>query len=233
MTRKPDIYNILGWLAMIAVPLAPAFFFGFEFVKSIYDLVYGWVQIAWIAALPALFVGAVSALGLEFVGVLSGHNAIRFWERNDVTKSVVCAVILVCYVILGIIGLESILTKGVVMFLVAPLVYVLVGMQNQLEKAEGEAREDKQEAKREARETRRIRMQYEHEERLAQIQASTVPAVPVSEPAESKPFLHKCEKCQRDFATVQAKNAHQRFCVGIVPVADAPHSNGVQKAVFD
>lgn len=227
--RNP--YTVLGWIAMLAVPLAPAFFFGFEFYKSVYTEIHAWIGIVWVSVIPSLFIGAASALGLELVGVLSGHTAIKFWERNDVTRAGICVVILLSYVILGIVGLESILTKGVVMFLVAPLAYLLVGMLNEMERLDQSAKADKIDSKQEARELRRLKLQYDHDERLAQIQASTMLAESKPEPAQSESNLHKCGKCQRDFATVQGLNAHQRFCAGGVPL-EPVHTNGVQKTAF-
>lgn len=133
---KKDMYIILGWVAMLSVPLAPAFFFGFSFAEDIYSQVFNMTGVAGIAAAFAIAVGVVSAAGLELVGILSGHNAVRFWEMGNKIHAALCGVILVSYVVLGISGLESVLAKGTVMFLVAPLVYLLVGMQGELNRSE-------------------------------------------------------------------------------------------------
>lgn len=133
---KKDLYTILGWVAMLSVPLAPAFFFGFSFAEDIYAQVFNMTGVAGIAAAFAIMVGVVSAAGLELVGILSGHNAVRFWEMGSRVHAGLCGLILVSYVILGISGLESVLAKGTVMFLVAPLVYLLVGMQGELNRKE-------------------------------------------------------------------------------------------------
>lgn len=168
MNRNP--YTILGWIAMLTVPLAPAFFFGFEFYKSIYTEIYAWAGIVWVSVIPSVIIGGASALGLEFVGVLSGHTAIKFWERNDLVRAGVCVAILLSYVVLGIVGLESVLTKGVVMFLVAPLVYLLVGMLNELDRAEAEqARNSKRSQVIDYR-AKEAAAQREHEARLRKME---------------------------------------------------------------
>lgn len=179
-----NMYNYLGWAAMLSVPLAPAFFFGFEFFKDVYGQIYAWTPNVWVAAIPSLIIGLVSAAGLEFVGILSGHNAIRFWERKELNQAVICAIILVSYVALGIVGLENIWTKGVVMFLVAPLVYVLIGMQGQLDKVESKEAELETEDRQDERELKRLRLQLAHEEKMAKIQASIKPAQSVTEVKE-------------------------------------------------
>ena len=230
---KKDPYAVFGVMAMIAVPLAPAFFFGFSFFKSIYDDVFAWTGIPWISLLPALLIGLISAAGLELVGILSGHNAIRFWERNDDVKAITCAVILILYVTLGIVGLEDLLAKGVVMFLVAPLTYLLVGMQNGLDKIELAAVIEKNENKQDAREIKRTKLLYEHEERMARIQVSSEPAVSQHEPAliSHVPAVsqHQCQQCERTFGSTSALNAHKRFCAGKAS-QQVSHTNGVAVA---
>lgn len=227
-----SMYNYLGWAAMLSVPLAPAFFFGFEFFKDVYSQIYAWTPNVLVATIPSLIIGLVSAAGLEFVGILSGHNAIRFWERKELNQAVICAIILVSYVALGIVGLENIWTKGVVMFLVAPLVYVLIGMQGQLDKVELKESGRESEDRQDERELKRLRLQLAHEEKMAKIQASTKPAQSVIEPAlilhEPAQSQHECGSCGKAFGSVQGLNAHKRFCVGIVPI-EPEHTNGVQK----
>jgi hypothetical protein len=45
------------------------------------------------------------------------------------------------------------------------------------------------------------------------------------EPAEPAPVTFECEQCNRSFGTVQARNAHQRFCAG-----KASNPNGKEPA---
>lgn len=61
------------------------------------------------------------------------------------------------------------------------------------------------------REQWRIRQGDRTRLKLAELaSASTMPALSEPVPAQSG---HACEKCEREFATVQALNAHKRFCV--------------------
>lgn len=238
---KRDWYSILGWGAMIAVPIAPAFYFGFEFASDVYGRVLAWPAPWPVALAVGVLIGGVSAVGLELVGILSGHNAIRFLARRESERAAVCAIILVAYVGLGIAGLESLLAKGVVMFLVAPLVYLLVGMQKTLESVEVQeqatAADDRQWQRR--RETTQAQRQhethlkqmeldaqlaaekqrYEADRIVAKAQAKAISLEPArsqhgaKEPAQSELAQQiECEDCNRSFGSVQALNAHGRFC---------------------
>lgn len=126
---KKDIYSHLSVLAMVAVPIAPAFYFGFDVAKDVYDMVFGWLQNPVSAGIFAVLIGLGAVIGLELVGILSGHNIVKYFSLGMNKIAAVCGLILVAYVALGIIGLEEVLAKGVVMFLTAPLVYVLATMQ--------------------------------------------------------------------------------------------------------
>ena len=126
---KRDIYAYLSVLAMVAVPIAPAFYFGFDVAQDVYNLVFGWVGLSSVSGVFAVLIGLGAVIGLELVGILSGHNIVKYVTLGMYKVSVICGLILVAYVVLGIIGLEGFLTKGVVMFLTAPLVYVLATMQ--------------------------------------------------------------------------------------------------------
>jgi hypothetical protein len=126
---KKDIYSQLSVLAMVAVPIAPAFYFGFDVAKDVYDMVFGWLQNPIVAGIFAALIGLGAVIGLELVGILSGHNIVKYFSLGMNKIAAVCGFILVAYVALGIVGLEEFLAKGVVMFLTAPLVYVLASMQ--------------------------------------------------------------------------------------------------------
>ena len=126
---KKDFYSYLSIVAMIAVPIAPAFYFGFDVAKDVYDKVFGWLQNPIVAGIFAGLIGLGAVAGLELVGILSGHNIVKYYSLGMHKIAGICGLILVAYVGLGIVGLENWLTKGVVMFLTAPLVYVLASMQ--------------------------------------------------------------------------------------------------------
>jgi hypothetical protein len=126
---KKDIYSHLSILAMVAVPIAPAFYFGFEVARDVYNMVFGWLNHSLTAGIFAALIGLGAVIGLELVGILSGHNIVKYFSLGMNKIAAVCGLILIAYVALGIVGLEEVLAKGVVMFLTAPLVYVLASMQ--------------------------------------------------------------------------------------------------------
>lgn len=126
---KKDFHSYLSIVAMIAVPIAPAFYFGFDVAKDVYDKVFGWLQNPIVAGIFAGLIGLGAVAGLELVGILSGHNIVKYYSLGMHKIAGICGLILIAYVGLGIVGLENWLTKGVVMFLTAPLVYVLASMQ--------------------------------------------------------------------------------------------------------
>jgi len=126
---KKDIYSHLSILAMVAVPIAPAFYFGFEVARDVYNMVFGWLNHSLTAGIFAALIGLGAVIGLELVGILSGHNIVKYFSLGMNKIAAACGLILIAYVALGIVGLEEVLAKGVVMFLTAPLVYVLASMQ--------------------------------------------------------------------------------------------------------
>jgi hypothetical protein len=126
---KKDIYSHLSILAMVAVPIAPAFYFGFEVARDVYNMVFGWLNHSLTAGIFAALIGLGAVIGLELVGILSGHNIVKYFSLGMNKIAAVCGLILIAYVALGIVGLEELWSKGVVMFLTAPLVYVLASMQ--------------------------------------------------------------------------------------------------------
>lgn len=123
MTRKPDIYNILGWLAMIAVPVSPAMFFGWK----AYDALMVLTATGWLAV-PG---GVLTAFGLETVGIFAGHTAIDAYRRND-RRWKLAALIMLVYVVIGTLELWS-NSIGRVTFIIAALVYLLAGLRHDLE----------------------------------------------------------------------------------------------------
>lgn len=112
-------YTILGWLAIVAVPISPVFFFGWK----VHTEVFATSQSLWLSA-P---VGLLSAIGLEIIGILAGHLAMEFWRSGNMSRAYVAAGIMGVYVIIGVWELWG--TVGAVMFIIAPLVYVLVALR--------------------------------------------------------------------------------------------------------
>lgn len=213
---KKSIYDYLGWIAVVAVPIAPVFFFA----HKIYNVAYAMANSFWLA----LGVGLVSAIGLEIVGIYAGHTTMEFWRRGDNTRAVISGLIMLAYVGIGVYELWG--TVGVVMFIIAPLVYVLLALQEMLKvedgKEAGAITFEQNEKKADSQFKRDMiaeRQRLKHELALEQMRASTakaqaepVLAAPMQEPARTS---YECEDCNRGFSTVQALNAHGRFCKGV------------------
>lgn len=170
MTR----YDYLSLVAMIAVPLAPAFFFG----HAVYTAVVSLPAAAWIA----VTVGVMAALGLELVGILAGHVANTAWRLGDYGRAVLGGLIMAVYVVIGVVELWG--SIGAVMFLIAPLVYLLAALQDGLHTAVSQqvvetavSRQQEQEERRQQREhAQRMeleRLRLAHDEKLARIAAKT------------------------------------------------------------
>lgn len=134
MRQRTNIYVILGWLAMVAVPFAPAFFFGWR----VYAAVLSMSGSAWLSV-P---VGIIAAAGLEIVGIYAGHLVSEFWRRGDGRRTAVSVLIMVIYVTIGVYELRG--TIGMVMFIIAPLVYVLVALHHSLQAVEVKQEQEQQ-----------------------------------------------------------------------------------------
>ncbi len=172
--RNP--YTVLGWIAIVAVPIAPVFFFAWDVYKEVLGRANYW--------LLAAGVGLVSAIGLELVGVLAGHLAMEFWRTGNTQRAILSGGIMGVYVLIGVVQLWG--TIGMVMFIIAPLVYVLVALR---QVAEQEATEQARHEKRsvvidyrakEAQAERQHKLELErlrlaNEVKLAKVAAATTP----------------------------------------------------------
>lgn len=198
------IYNILSLTAPIFVPIAPVIFFGWKVYTAVQEM----TQSLWLS-IPA---GALTALGLEAVGILAGHVGMVAWRRGDNRTAVIAAVIMALYVGIGSWELRG--SVGMVVFWIAPLVYVLVALQELVKQ------DTQQDGARLAFDLEQLALDNEakralkSELALAKLaQASTMPA-PMQISASSA--AHECDKCGRTFKTVQALNAHAgRWCKGV------------------
>ena len=198
--RRVGFYDAITYGAIFAVPIAPAFWFGWTVGTAVFATVYTSTSFAELAVFAALIVGVVSAFGLESVGIVSGHVVVQSLERGDKFPALVSGVILAAYVGLGIAGIVELIDVGVVMFVLAPLVYILAALRSSVKRAEDNEREskllereseleskqkaeDEAEAKRaEARQTRRdnrenerklreLKITLEHERELERIRS--------------------------------------------------------------
>lgn len=202
---KRDPYVWLGWLAMLVMPLAASINFGWvAYVGFVARNIPG----------PLAVVGGVAVgIGLELLGAIAGHLAVTFYGQRDWGRLAVAGGGIVGYVAVGTIELFTVPVARFVPIL-AGIVYVLVGLRSDLDVTLTEQKQERAEKRQDDLELKKLRMQYQHEERLAEIErarASTEPAPSAPVPAVSG---HKCKKCGHGFGSVQALNAHQRHCKG-------------------
>ena len=155
-----NLYTILGWIATIAVPISPVFFFGWEVYKQVLTRSSSW--------LLAGGVGLVSAIGLEIVGILAGHLAMEFWRAGRMNRAYLAGGIMAIYVLIGVIELWG--TIGVVMFLIAPLVYVLVALNQVAEYEQREGERDKKRSQVIDYRQHEAEAQRQHEARLRKME---------------------------------------------------------------
>lgn len=218
----------LSMVARIITPAAMVVFLSHELSRSL--AVSGW----WAAF---LLIGSVAtAAGIEIVGILAGHTLEGYWRLGDTWRSFLALVLLAVYTAAAVYILRGNPVLSVVP-VVAAIVYVLAALSDGLHTAvirqEGEAAasQDYDQERRRADDDHRRRMEaaelrLKHDERLARIKAraNTVPAQP-AQPAQRANGTavvqlhseHECQDCTRSFATVQALNAHGRFCAARYP----------------
>lgn len=133
-------FDILGWLAIIATPVAPAYFFGEAVAHTITNL--------WLGIL----VGIAAAIGLESIGIFAGHTAVDAFRIGRTKEGIVATIVLLAYVGLGAYKLEGF---GRIMFLMAPLGYLISGLRHAITIAEHRATTAETDAKRLADEERK------------------------------------------------------------------------------
>jgi hypothetical protein len=157
------IYYYLGWLGVLAVPIAPATFFGWRVYTEILTLTQH-------AALSTS-VGLVSGISLEIVGIMAGHMLVLAWASGERQRAFVVGAILLAYVGIGVYELAG--TIGATMFVIAPLVYFLVGMETvSREQVRRRAVVGRDELNYQ-RQTAERQAEREHEARLRQLELQT------------------------------------------------------------
>lgn len=225
-------YNALAAMAVILTPVAMIASLGW----TAYTAVLSETGAAWLAVLA----GIATAAALECVGIVAGETALWFHARRD-SRWIIAAAVLLIYVAAGLFILQA--TALFLLPLLAGAVYVLVGLRAQAQRetaAESDRAGDDARAAAIAAESGRqwemeqwrIRQADKTRVRLAEVElsASTVLAQPayagtMPSPNGTKPphRAYECEDCGRSFATVQAANAHKRFCAGV----DRTNGSGV------
>jgi multisubunit Na+/H+ antiporter MnhG subunit len=131
------ITAFISRLAPFVVPLAPAFFFA----HSIYGQALSITSDQGIS----LALGVIAAVGLEIVGIMAAHRAVDFYSRGERDKARAAAVITAVYLLIGIGGIIlfenttfNAKVTGVVMFIIAGMVYLLLGLSADSRKAQRE-----------------------------------------------------------------------------------------------
>jgi O6-methylguanine-DNA--protein-cysteine methyltransferase len=220
-------------LAPFAVPAAPAFFFAHAVYTAVV-LMTGNVSLA-------VFIGLIAAAGLESVGILSAHVAVKFYTAQEHDRAGLAAGIAAFYLLVGIGGiwlLESTARDakitGTVMFLIAGAVYLLIGLLD-----DARARQDKDEAaakfaleqKARDRETaREIKRQKAMAAKVAPQPPATAkevaPVAPELTPAQQR--VYSAIKAQPDatYSEVAAQLGVSRQYVGKVAGQLNGHLNG-------
>lgn len=207
MTR---FYNILAALAVILTPVAMMTAFGW----SAYSAVLAETGAPILAAVS----GIATAAAIEVIGIVAGETALWFHGRHD-ARWKTAALILTLYVLFGLYILAG--TRLAPLPVMAGAVYVLVGLRAQA--ARETAAENGHAAEAAAWEQEKWRIVQADKTRVKVARASTqwhyasgVPArastVPASSQHDASTQPHVCERCERQFASVQALNAHKRFC---------------------
>jgi hypothetical protein len=237
---KRNFYDNAALAAVILVPFAPVIFFGVAIYKE---------------ALPGMplsilaIIGAFgTAVGLEFVGLLAGYVGLELFKRG-MRLWILAFAVMVAYVVMGASALSGALR---IAFLIAPLAYILLGLLHLVRQQEAEAehsqeREDSQatENREWQREQERIAAARQHELDILEVRqrheatierarikaesqhyASTASTAVPALPQQSG---HECEDCGQSFGTVQALNAHGRWCNARAPVQANGRTNGTQE----
>ncbi len=221
-------YDTLAILSAILAPVAMIASLGWTAYTAI-------LEETGIMALAAI-AGVATAAAVECIGIVAGETALRFHGRGD-SRWLIAAVILIAYVAFGIVILRG--TALSLLPVMAGAVYVLIGLRAQVvrEEAAGEAQAQRDAAAQAAqavdekqwqREQWRIAQDNKTRLKLAEIEARASTELAQSEsklvlsqhpapsagiePAQSGQSQYQCEDCGREFPTVQAINAHRRFC---------------------
>ena len=197
MTR---FYDTLAALAVVLTPVAMMTAFGW----SAYSAVLSETG----SATLALLSGVATAAAVEVIGMVAGETALWFHGRGD-RRWMTAAAILVLYVAFGLYILRG--TRLMPLPILAGAVYVLVGLRAQAAREVAAANGHDAEAAAWEREKWHVMQADRTRIKLATVEhhASTEPALISIEPARA---AHVCEQCDRTFASVQALNAHKRFC---------------------
>ncbi|MCB8991832.1 MAG: hypothetical protein H6665_14525 [Ardenticatenaceae bacterium] len=222
-------------VAPFAVPAAPAFFFGHALFATVQDLSGNVALAVTIGGVAALGLESAGILAAHTAVSFYGRD-----DRTRAGLAALVAVFYLVVGIASIWFFESAgrdaQVAGTAMFLIAGAVYLLLGLAD--DAAEQERRSAATEDVQQQRQAEQVdherqleleRLRFEQEQelerlrsnervKLARIEAKSqhMPAQSQHEPARGNgvPALsqHVCPHCERPFGSVQALNAHKRFC---------------------
>lgn len=213
----------LSMIAPIVTPLAPAAFFGHSAYMALFEA----TGLVWLSVVA----GIATAAGLEMVGILAGHTAIEFWRFND-RRAWLAALLLLAYIAIGTVELWHV-PVGRAVFLIAGLAYIVVGLRTDAAQVSANLTQESAEDRKNAQELATLRLQYQHEEKLARIQAqaaaqsaqaaSSAAQTAAQSAAQSAQFESLAAQtaaqyvcaCGKSFAVPQSYSAHRRHCTAI------------------
>ena len=116
--------SVLPLIGRVATPAAMVVFLAYEISSS--QQVSGWWQ-------TAVVIGAIAtAVGIEIVGILSGHALDGFWRVGDRPRSVVAFVLLIVYTAAGVFILRH-NQSLVVIPIIAAVLYIVAALVDGLE----------------------------------------------------------------------------------------------------
>jgi len=211
------IFTIIGWLSIIATPVAPAYFFGAAVASTI--------ETAWLGNI----VGTFAAIGLEGIGIFAGHTAVKSFRLGLTKEGMVATAVLIAYVVLGAYKLEGF---GRIMFFMAPLGYLILGLhdsiiafEEQSIASENEAQRAKQELLAADNEAKLETMRLEAERQKERDQLAAQRQARIDQQAAEKERLAHEER----MAKIAAKTAAtSRQDSGNLPQGKRQHSGNTQ-----
>lgn len=206
------MYKIIGYAAIFFTPLAPSTFFGWRVYSVVDEMTSG---LWWLAIGAAV----ASVIGLEAVGIFAGHTTLDAFRLGKYEAALFSAVVMIAYVAIGVYELWG--TIGAIIFLIAPLAYLAVGLRESLIEVDRQAKNETAQKYnfRQAQLDAQLQLQIEKERlkqeasiKKAELKASTVPAQASTSQHQAADTQHECGQCGRSFGSVQGLNAHKRFC---------------------
>ena len=220
MTRNKNLYDYVGIIAMLVTPLAVAVLFGWE--------LHQYLRGQSVPMSLAIAGGIAGAMAVECVGIYAGHVSMDYIRRRD-WRALIAVAAMVVYVWFG----YSKVGEYGLMFVLAAFVYALVALRQEAVSVDTAVLQKDQAQLAHERKMEMEKLHINERVRLARIDVKIKqePAQNGRVPAQSQlvPALggHVCHECERPFTSVQALNAHRRFCSGRVASNGNGRSAGV------